>query len=169
MIKWHWGPPALHQKCQIYDSQNKDRLSIYRLFILQRKPKLGRAKPATGPNAACGLDIAVLDQQTVLMTCLQRWQCRHNGISFYWIGANYVIISGPHFAWKLLLYRFYFTFVRRVKRADKKLYRFPIYSNGFTHRPNRPWPRVPRFWGSRATLSYENSILTKNLRNCAEA
>jgi len=24
--------------------------------------------------------------------------------------------------------------------------------DGFTHRPNRPWPRSPRFWGPRATL-----------------
>jgi len=38
---------------------------------------------------------------------------------------------------------------------------------GFTHRPNRPWPRAPRFWGPRATLSYNDSILTKNLQNCA--
>ena len=51
-------------------------------------------------------------------------------------------------------------------------------SDGFTHRPNRPWPRAPRFWGPRASLSYDDSILsllyilrdlTKNLRNCAEA
>ena len=34
-------------------------------------------------------------------------------------------------------------------------------SDRFTHRPNRPWPRAPRFWGLRATLSYDDSILTK--------
>jgi len=34
------------------------------------------------------------------------------------------------------------------------------------HRPNRPWPKVPRFWGPRATLSYDDSILIENLRNC---
>ena len=32
-------------------------------------------------------------------------------------------------------------------------------SDGFTH---RPWPRVPRFWGPRVTLSYDDSLLTKN-------
>jgi len=39
-------------------------------------------------------------------------------------------------------------------------------SDGFTH---GPWPMGPRFWGPRATLSYDDSVLTKNLRNCAEA
>jgi len=29
-------------------------------------------------------------------------------------------------------------------------------SDGFTHRPNRPWPRGPRFWGPSATLSYDD-------------
>jgi len=24
--------------------------------------------------------------------------------------------------------------------------------DGFTHGPNRPWPRVSRFWGPRATI-----------------
>jgi len=43
------------------------------------------------------------------------------------------------------------------------------YKDGFTHRPNRPWPRAPRFWGPSPILSYDDSILTKNLRNCAEA
>jgi len=38
-------------------------------------------------------------------------------------------------------------------------------SDGFTH---RPWPRAPRFWGPRATLSYDDSVLTKHLRNRAE-
>jgi len=32
-------------------------------------------------------------------------------------------------------------------------------SDGFTHRPNKPWLWVPRFWGPRATLSYDDSIL----------
>jgi len=32
-----------------------------RILLLQRKPKLGRSKPSTGPHAAgCGLDIAGL-------------------------------------------------------------------------------------------------------------
>jgi len=39
-----------------------------------------------------------------------------------------------------------------------------IFSDGFTH---RPWPRAPRFWGPRATFSYDSSILTKSFRNCA--
>jgi len=39
----------LHQKCQTQDYQNKDRLSVCRLLLLQRKPKLGRTKPSTGP------------------------------------------------------------------------------------------------------------------------
>jgi len=40
-----------------------------------------------------------------------------------------------------------------------------VNRDGFTH---RPWPRSPHFWGSRATLSYDDSMLTKNLQNCAE-
>jgi len=44
-----------------------------------------------------------------------------------------------------------------------------VFSDGFTHGPNRPWPRAPRFGGPRATLSYDDLILTKILRNCAEA
>jgi len=44
-----------------------------------------------------------------------------------------------------------------------------ISSDGFTHRPNRPWPRPPRFLRPRASLSYDDSILTENLWNCAEA
>jgi len=40
------------------------------------------------------------------------------------------------------------------------------YRDGFMH---RPWPKALRFWGPRATLSYDDSILTKNLRNCADA
>jgi len=35
-------------------------LSVCRIFLLQRKPKLGNTKPSTGPHAACGLDIAAL-------------------------------------------------------------------------------------------------------------
>ena len=45
----------------------------------------------------------------------------------------------------------------------------PLPRDGFTHRPNRPWPRAPRFWGPSATLSYDDSRLTKNLQNCAES
>jgi len=40
-----------------------DRMSLYRIFFLLRKPKLGRIKPP-GPQAARGLDIAALDQYT---------------------------------------------------------------------------------------------------------
>jgi len=56
MIKWH--SPAL--KFQIEDYENKDRLSVCRIFSLQRTPKLGRTKPSTGSQVACGLDIAAL-------------------------------------------------------------------------------------------------------------
>jgi len=31
-------------------------------YVLQQKPKLGRTKPSTGPHAARGLDIAVLNE-----------------------------------------------------------------------------------------------------------
>ena len=48
----------LHQKCQIQDYQNKDRLPVCRRHLLQRKPKLGRRKLSTGPHAGCRLDIA---------------------------------------------------------------------------------------------------------------
>ena len=37
---------------------------------------------------------------------------------------------------------------------------YPIASDGFTHRPNRPWPRVPRFWKPSTTPSYDDSLLT---------
>jgi len=40
----------------------------------------------------------------------------------------------------------------------------PISRDGFTHRSNRPWPRAPR-----NDLFYDDSMLTKNLQNCAEA
>jgi len=50
MIKWHWGLPA--SKISNQDYQNKDRLSVCRLLILQQKPKLGCTKPSTG--ATCG-------------------------------------------------------------------------------------------------------------------
>ena len=76
--------------------QNKEKLSVCRILLLQRQPKLGRIKPSTRPNVARGWDVT---------------------------------------------------------------------RDGFTH---RPWPRVPRIWGPRAIL-YDNSVLTKNLRNCAEA
>jgi len=37
---------------------------------------------------------------------------------------------------------------------------FPVVtSDGFAHRPNRPWPRDPRFRGPRATTSYEKAII----------
>jgi len=57
VINWHWGP--LHHKREIQNYQNKDRLSVYRIRLPQRKPKLGRTKPSTGPHAARELDIAV--------------------------------------------------------------------------------------------------------------
>jgi len=41
-------PPAL--KFQIEDYENKDRLSVCRIFSLQQTPKLGRTKPSTGPR-----------------------------------------------------------------------------------------------------------------------
>jgi len=41
-------PPAL--KFQIEDHENKDRLSVCRILLLQRTPKLGRTKPSTGPR-----------------------------------------------------------------------------------------------------------------------
>jgi len=44
---------CLHHNCQIEDYQNKDKLSVCRIFSLQLKPKLGRIKPSTGPHAAC--------------------------------------------------------------------------------------------------------------------
>jgi len=44
----------LHHKCQAQDCQNKDRLSVYTIVQLQRKPNLGRTKPSTGPHAAHG-------------------------------------------------------------------------------------------------------------------
>jgi len=39
----------MHQKYQIQDYQNKDKLSVYRI---QRKPKLGCTKPSTGLRVA---------------------------------------------------------------------------------------------------------------------
>jgi len=48
VIKWHSGPPAL--KFHIEDYENKDRLSVCRIFSPQRTPKLGRTKPSTGPR-----------------------------------------------------------------------------------------------------------------------
>jgi len=35
VIKWHREPLA--SKCQIHDCQNKDRLSVCRILLLQRK------------------------------------------------------------------------------------------------------------------------------------
>jgi len=42
----------LHQKFQIQDYQTKDRLSVLRILLLQRKPKLGSTKHSTGPHVA---------------------------------------------------------------------------------------------------------------------
>jgi len=39
-------------------------LSVYRILLLQRKPKLGRTKHSTGPHAARGLDIAGLESDS---------------------------------------------------------------------------------------------------------
>jgi len=39
-----------------------------------------------------------------------------------------------------------------------------VIRDGFTHRPNRPWPRAPR-----NDIFYDDSMLTENLQNCAEA
>ena len=50
VINRHWGPPAL--KCHIKNCQNKDRLLVYGIPLLQRKFRLGRTKPSTGPHAA---------------------------------------------------------------------------------------------------------------------
>jgi len=41
----------------------KIKTGICRILLLQRKPKLGRMKPSTGPHAARGLDIAALESQ----------------------------------------------------------------------------------------------------------
>jgi len=46
VIKWH--SPTL--KFQIEDYENKDRLSVWRIFSLQRTPKLGLTTPSTGPR-----------------------------------------------------------------------------------------------------------------------
>jgi len=50
----------LHQKCKIKNYQNKDRLSVGRILLPQKKTKLGRTKPSTGPHAGRGLDTAAL-------------------------------------------------------------------------------------------------------------
>jgi len=41
----------LHHKCEIQKYQNKNRLSVYRIHLLQQKPKLDRTKPSTGQPA----------------------------------------------------------------------------------------------------------------------
>jgi len=46
--------PAL--KFQIEDYEKKDRLSVCRMFSLQRAPKFGRTKHSTGPHADRGFD-----------------------------------------------------------------------------------------------------------------
>jgi len=51
---------------------------------------------------------------------------------------------------------------RKRTTDDVDISQLPIYSSRdeFTHMPNRPWPRAPRFWGPRATRSYNDSSLT---------
>jgi len=44
-------------------------LPVFTLFILQQKPKLGCTEPSTGPHAARGLDIAVLNRTTQKARC----------------------------------------------------------------------------------------------------
>jgi len=36
------------------DYQNKDRLSVCRMFLLQQKSQFGSTKPSSGPHAARG-------------------------------------------------------------------------------------------------------------------
>jgi len=36
-------------------------LSVYRILLLQQKPKLGRTKPSTGPHPGHGLELAGLE------------------------------------------------------------------------------------------------------------
>jgi len=67
--------------------------------------------------------------------------------------------------------RFWYTLGCTIHPVDKHCSRLQVStrvpegigSDGFTHGPNRPWARA------RGTLSYDDSILTKNLTNCAEA
>jgi len=40
----------MHQKCKIQDYQNKDRLSVCAILLIQWKPQLGHTKPSTGPE-----------------------------------------------------------------------------------------------------------------------
>jgi len=61
----------LSEKCQIYDYQNKGWLSAYRIHLLQRKLKLGRKEPSSGPHAVRRLDIA--DVVTCVMSCTVCW------------------------------------------------------------------------------------------------
>jgi len=53
VIKWHWRPPASKMSNSRF-YQNKDILSVYRILLLQQKPKLGRTKLSTGPHAGRG-------------------------------------------------------------------------------------------------------------------
>ena len=46
-----------------FNYQNKERLSVCRILLLQRKPQLGRTKPSTGPHTGLGLDIADLGNE----------------------------------------------------------------------------------------------------------
>jgi len=64
MMKWHSGD-HLHQKYQIKDNQNKDKLSVYRI---QRKTKLGRKK-----LLGRGLDIAALYKPKTVYPGRSEW------------------------------------------------------------------------------------------------
>jgi len=55
------------KKCQIQYYQNKDRLSVFRILLLQRKPQLSRTNPSTGPHAARGLDIPSLEHAATVV------------------------------------------------------------------------------------------------------
>jgi len=52
VIECRWGPPAFKRQIQNY--QNKDRLSVCRILLLQRTPRLGRTKPSNGPHETRG-------------------------------------------------------------------------------------------------------------------
>jgi len=61
VVKWHWGTPASKMSNSRLSKQRQ--IVSCRIFLLQRKPKLGPTKPSTGPDAARGLDIAGLIRQ----------------------------------------------------------------------------------------------------------
>jgi len=54
VIRWRWRPPA-SKMSNLRSSKQGQVVSMYRLFIPQRKPKLGRTKPSTWSHAARGL------------------------------------------------------------------------------------------------------------------